>query len=348
MHTGFGDLLFPQWGMRIDGVRLGVASSGTLEQVQGQVKSMLARERINLRDDETNLATDRRILINQQRLEETDDSEGLRKAIEKTRERIRTLEKHIALQKKHLGKDTLDLDLPDSAGYSLMAYLLRDGRFYSLGGVPKSNRPTPLTHPDSKRLLLAWLKRFRPRALFEIPDEPGICFPYGFIVDDGTFDHDLHASFRYADTPGVFYHLRSKTVDEKGPKPMFMETASRAFASKLNLQAAAAHSRSIGPRKVTLGALPAQQGGYELNYPTEDRPPVKTYSIFTGRGGERHSMALPDLSVEMESYVPEQSEEVTADPPPLEESMARLEAFLAGFRLRPTDPLLPELKEVLE
>ena len=101
---------------------------------------------------------------------------------------------------------------------------------------------------------------------------------------------------------------------------------------------------SIGPRKVTIGALPAEQGGYELNYPTNDDRPVKTYSVFTGRGGERGSMALPDLSVEMESYVPEQSAEIKTNPPPLDESMARLEAFLAGFRLRPTEPPLPELQ----
>jgi hypothetical protein len=50
----------------------------------------------------------------------------------------------------------------------------------------------------------------------------------------------------------------------------------------------------------------------------------------------------------MASYVPEQSPEVTADPPPLDESMKRLEAFLAGFRLRPTEPPLPELRALRE
>ena len=59
-------------------------------------------------------------------------------------------------------------------------------------------------------------------------------------------------------------------------------------------------------------------------------------------------MALPTLSVEMESYVPEQSAEVPTDPPPLDESMQRLDAFLAGFRLRPTDPPLPELQQPAE
>jgi hypothetical protein len=201
---------------------------------------------------------------------------------------------------------------------------------------------------DYQKQFLTWLKRFRPRALFEIPNEPGICIPYGFIADEGAFEHDLKASFRYADNPGVFYHLHSKTVGDKGSKPMFIETASRALASKLDYRAAEAESRSIGPRKVTIGALPAQQGGYELNYPTEDGRPVKTYSVFTGRGGERGSMALPDLSVEMESYVPEQSPEVTVDPPSLDESMERLNDFLAGFRLRPTEPPLPVLQKLKE
>ena len=42
---------------------------------------------------------------------------------------------------------------------------------------------------------------------------------------------------------------------------------------------------------------------------------VNPYSIFTGRGVELDAMALPDLGVEMESYIPEQSEEVKTDPP---------------------------------
>jgi hypothetical protein len=347
MHTGFGELLFPKWGMSVDGVQLGVASDGTLEEAQVLAKSMISTEKNIIHGDETTLKTAHSVLITQQELQATDDSEDLRIAIEKTQERIRNLEKNIALRKERLGKDTLDIDLPDSAGYSLTAYLVRNGMFYTIGGVPISDRPAPPAHytrTEAKQWLISWLNRFRPRALFEIPNEPGVCIPYGFIADEGAFAHDLYASFRYADAPGVFYHLHSKTVGEKGPEPMFVQTAARALASQLNYRAAEAHSRSIGPRKVKIGALPAEQGGYELNYPSEDDRPVKTYSVFTGRGGKRGSMALPDLSVEMESYVPEQSAEITTDPPPLDESMERLEAFLAGFRLRPTEPPLPALR----
>jgi hypothetical protein len=149
--------------------------------------------------------------------------------------------------------------------------------------------------------------------------------------------------------PRAFFNTgTARPSARKAPEQMFVQIASRALDSKLDYRAAEAHSRSIGPRKVKIGALPAEQGGYELNYPTHDDRPVKTYSVFTGRGGERDSMALPDLSVEMESYVPEQTPEVTADPPPLEQSMQRLEAFLAGFRLRTTEPPLPELKQLEE
>ncbi|MEJ2426689.1 MAG: T6SS immunity protein Tli4 family protein, partial [Candidatus Thiodiazotropha sp.] len=330
MHTGFGELLFPEWGMSVDGVQLGVASDGTLEEAQGLAKSMISTEKNIIHGEERELEGRRRRSKTLQELKATDDSEDLLKAIEINRERIHSLEQSIALRKERLGKDTLDINLPDSAGYSLTAYLVRNGMFYTVGGVPVSDRPAPPAHytrTEAKQWLITWLNRFRPRALFEIPTEPGVCFPYGFIADEGAFAHDLYASFRYADAPGVFYHLHSKTVGEKGPEPMFVQTAARALASQLNYRAAEAHSRSIGPRKVKIGALPAEQGGYELNYPSEDDRPVKTYSVFTGRGGKRGSMALPDLSVEMESYVPEQSAEITTDPPPLDESMERLEAF---------------------
>src|SRR5690606_4374859 len=45
------------------------------------------------------------------------------------------------------------------------------------------------------------MARFRPRELYEVPEGPGICFPYGFIADDGKTAYSIKNSLRFTSTP---------------------------------------------------------------------------------------------------------------------------------------------------
>lgn len=49
--------------------------------------------------------------------------------------------------------------------------------------------------------------RFRTRELYEVPQGPGICFPYGFIADDGKTEYRVKNSLRFAHTPNVIFSL---------------------------------------------------------------------------------------------------------------------------------------------
>ncbi len=83
-----------------------------------------------------------------------------------------------------------------------------------------------------------------------------------------------------------------------------------------------------------------------MNVADPGKPPVRSYSVYTGYAGWNHSRVLPAITVNLRSFTKEQEPTLKADPPPFEESLARLEALLKSIRLRPTEPQMPELVEV--
>lgn len=242
----------------------------------------------------------------------------------------------------------LDLGLPQSLGYAagptLYAFLLRDGRAYSFMSV---GGEAEAPFEDRKKAFLDMLQRFKVRQLYEIPKERGLCIPYGFIPDDGTGHFRMEVSMRYKDRPGVIYTIGTAVVGERGVEqgesPMLQATA-RASASLLAGGLTEGREvKSIGPRPVQIGALPAYQGGFSLNVADPGQPPVFNYSVYTGYAGWDHSRVLPAITVNLRSFTKEQDPSIKENPPPIEESMQRLEVLLKSMRLRPTDKPMPEL-----
>ena len=86
------------------------------------------------------------------------------------------------------------LGLPDAAGAwhpdKLIVHLWRNERIYTFEFCPR-NGEFKSTFEALEPLARDVLARFRPRAEFEIPEDPGVCLPFGFIVDDGTPHYDL-------------------------------------------------------------------------------------------------------------------------------------------------------------
>ena len=58
------------------------------------------------------------------------------------------------------------------------------------------------------------MARFRPRELYEVPEGPGICFPYGFIADDGKTAYSIKNSLRFTSTPNVIFTLVTASVGD--------------------------------------------------------------------------------------------------------------------------------------
>lgn len=121
-------------------------------------------------------------------------------SIKNVEEVIRKIEAKIPLAKIY----DHDLGIPDS--YALGSkeipfrlLLWRDSRVYYF----VFSRPNAETGAYMQDLA----RRFRTRALYEVPQEPGICFPYGFIADDGKVPFDLRFSLRFTRTPNVIISL---------------------------------------------------------------------------------------------------------------------------------------------
>ena len=242
----------------------------------------------------------------------------------------------------------VDWGIPQTLGYragsALYAFVLRDGRAYKFMGLGGEGAPP---FEERERAFRQMLHNFRPRKLYEIPKEPGICFPYGFVADDGKEHSRIEVSMRYKDRPGVIYTISSAVVGEQGvpgSEPAMTQATARASTGILAGAIAAGRTvKTLGPRAVKIGALPAWQGGIAMNTADPGKPPVASYSIYTGTGGWPHSRVLPNIIVNLRSFTREQEPDLPSDPPPFDESVSRLDALIQSMRLRPTQPLMPEL-----
>jgi hypothetical protein len=268
-------------------------------------------------------------------------------------EKIADFKRQIAEYEEGIAKSPhysyrVDWGIPQTLGYragsALYAFVLRDGRAYKFMGLGGEGAPP---FEERERAFRHMLHNFRSRKLYEIPQEPSICFPYGFVADDGKEHSRIEVSMRYKDRPGVIYTISSAVVGEHGvpgSEPAMIQATARASTGILAGAIAAGRTvRTLGPRAVKIGALPAWQGGIAMNTADPGKPPVVSYSIYTGTGGWTHSRVLPNITVNLRSFTREQEPDLPADPPPFDESISRLDELIQSMRLRPTQPLMPEL-----
>jgi hypothetical protein len=258
----------------------------------------------------------------------------------------------------------LDLGIPDSYAYA------RE----TAGGLERGRLPAPQQTYDailnrnnqvfyfnykatgqnakdpaaSRKKFVDIVRAFRPRKLFDIPNERGICFPYGFIADDGTRKANMEVALRFADVPSVLYSVSAGWVDpERGSEATQFTALSRSSVGLLGSLTDAEIKQKlvkrIGNKGAMLGLLEANRGGIELNLAKSGEEPMWSYNLFTGYGGYANSQVLPYFIVDMRSFTKLHVPGLTNNPPPFEESLTRLERMLLSTRLRPTEPLMPEL-----
>jgi len=120
---------------------------------------------------------------------------------------IEELERQIPLTKVH----EYDLSIPDA--YFLgdhvspgRALLWRNNRVYSFVFSQAG--------PDSAERIKALVERFQPRELYEVPQGPGFCFPYGFIADDGKTAYSIKNSLRFTRTPNVIFTFVAASAND--------------------------------------------------------------------------------------------------------------------------------------
>lgn len=89
--------------------------------------------------------------------------------------------------------------------YGYLAYVYINNRFYLFEYSDYDAKPTSDEAGFSAILgvLQDKLKSFHPRALYEIPTQPGVCSPYVFFLDDGNKTRNVGVTMRLIDHPDV-------------------------------------------------------------------------------------------------------------------------------------------------
>ncbi|WP_312723724.1 T6SS immunity protein Tli4 family protein [Stutzerimonas nitrititolerans] len=120
---------------------------------------------------------------------------------------IKEIERQISITQVY----EYDLDIPDA--YFLGGHiapdevlLWRNNRVYSFSFSQAG--------PDSAERIKALVERFQPRELYEVPQGPGFCFPYGFIADDGKTAYSIKNSLRFTRTPNVIFTLIAASAND--------------------------------------------------------------------------------------------------------------------------------------
>ena len=272
---------------------------------------------------------------------------------------IERLTKDIAVFRSRIAAkflfDSEDVFGVQEAGY--YAFLFKNQRAYRIQMFGPRDQGAETPEQFDQRFA-DFVRRFRPRAMYEIPTEPGVCIPYGFIPDDGTGDYQVKVAFRFKDHPGVAYDFNTglaydaRLRNSPGnhyvsnlPEPSMFRATTLGLTGLLGGGAVAGRmEKSIGPRTAKIGAIDASQGGFSIITGEADGPKVPSYTIYTATNGFPDVHILPFIVLEVSSYTRKQFPTLPEDPPPFDETMARVDTLLKSIRLRPTSPPMPELK----
>ncbi len=193
-----------------------------------------------------------------------------------------------------------------------------------------------------KSEFLKFLRRFRTRAANEIPSEPGVCIPHGFIRDDGKSIIEFKQSLRWKDAPGVLYTIQTGNLQRNDLKDVVFLAAMRAgvgqYGSASDAVIASHLAERVGPSVVKIGDVEAAQGGVALVVKKPGSETFEAYSVFTGASGELDDASAPYILVDMRTVRITVAPELKTQPPPFKQSMNRLEMLLKDMRVRRTAP----------
>lgn len=87
----------------------------------------------------------------------------------------------------------------DSEDNSPRLTFLLNNKIYSFSFVNNDNSDKE----QNKKYFNFIMNGFRPRPIYEIPKQPGVCIPYGFIADDDIAPRNIGVTMRLIDHPDI-------------------------------------------------------------------------------------------------------------------------------------------------
>jgi hypothetical protein len=88
-------------------------------------------------------------------------------------------------------------------------FLARGGRLFNLklSGYPEETK-------NNLQRMQSVLHSLRPRPVYDLPTQQGVCIPYGFIADDGTPGRRIGVTMRLKDHPDVEIFFQDETASK--------------------------------------------------------------------------------------------------------------------------------------
>ncbi|BBP00018.1 hypothetical protein SFSGTM_07260 [Sulfuriferula nivalis] len=239
-----------------------------------------------------------------------------------------------------------DLDLAWVEPGLFMLYVYRNGRFFSLGSnFDKSNS---VKNDENKAIFLVKEKRdsFRFRALYELPNQPGLCVPYQFIPDDGKEDYSLAVTMRLLAHPDVEIMVSFQIADHNGdgnnPKLMhnFLYQRLEEFWGRRNYTGMYKKIKTSSTQSIMLdGREGAGIFANYQNYTKADTLPPNAYGhriynsredfgLYASAEGEEGNPAKPTITV----YVIRTADRAIGKPVTETELKAMAETIMASIK----------------
>ncbi|MGN8124618.1 hypothetical protein ACTJK9_22945 [Pseudomonas sp. 22082] len=177
-----------------DELTIRVSDATTRENFERQRNAIVHETELYKKRLEDKLETNKDLLVSIKEMNYSHDE------VKKQEERIKKLEEQIPKVKNY----EHDLGIPDSyvLGSKETPYeflLWRNNRVFYFN----MNKPAE----NSAQRIKDLAARFEARDLYEVPEGPGVCMPYGFIHDDGKTGFNVKNSLRFTSTPNVIMSL---------------------------------------------------------------------------------------------------------------------------------------------
>ena len=207
-----------------------------------------------------------------------------------------------------------------SGPFDFSAKLWENGRIYTFQFGMQHNKPRS-EQASLEPAALDFLARFRARAEHEIPTEPGVCIPFGFIADNGNEPFDFGYRWHPRSTPALLYR-----IDQPASSELFSMAMRRlipnAYPSLLQIN-------RFGPQDVAFGYQAGSLVGTRFQRRDPENPdwqPPQSYHLIAETGAHG---AVPAVSFEMKVH------DIDGEFPPFDEGQAEFKQILDSFRPLP-------------
>ena len=207
-----------------------------------------------------------------------------------------------------------------SGPFDFSAKLWENGRIYTFQFGMQHNKPRS-EQASLEPAALDFLARFRARAEHEIPTEPGVCIPFGFIADSGNEPFDFGYQWRPRSTPALLYRIDQPASSELMTHAL-MRFVPNPYPSRVRID-------SFGPQDVAFGYQAGSLVGSQSQRRDPENPdwqPQQSYHLIAETGAQG---AVPPVSFEMKVH------DIDGEYPPCEQGEAEFKQILNTFRPLP-------------